>query len=139
MKRMRYLVKAHGDDQTATVVGIAKFMEGMKNHKKGVVVVPNLSSVNGGLFENALGKELAELFVKEREINIADGKTIYLCTRAALKDFGYADVYLLLWGGMAAIEAVEALTSWSVLIEVTWLEKDASYWQEKHKPKVIYP
>lgn len=138
MNRNRFLVKSFGDNIEGTEVGLTKLLQLLSDYTHAVIVVPVIGQVKDTMLVKVLGEQRSKKLIKNRTLQLEDGKTISLCAHSALKNFRHADIYLALWGTEQTIIDIESLPQWKAAIHVTWLPKDSEKWAASHSVKVIY-
>ena len=138
MNRERYLVKSFGDNIDGTKIGISKLIQLLGKYQSAVIVVPNIGQVKNTMLTTVLGEDLSKALIKNRIINIEEGKALSLCASTTLKKHKNSDAYLALWGTENMISDIENLTTCKAVVLVTWLAKDAEKWSELYSPTVIY-
>lgn len=141
MIRKRFLRVAEGDDQAALEAGVVVFLQEVLIEGEGVIVVPELRTVKysmlASFLKEKIGEKNADIFFRDRVIDLGEGKKIHLCSDRTLKNYRYADVYLALHSTKFTVEEIENLHSWKSLIWVTWSKDEHLEWEAKHKPKRI--
>ena len=138
MNKYRFLVKSFGDNIEGTKIGLAKLLQLLDNHNHAVIVVPLIGQIKGSMLVDVLGEELSKKLIKDRVLNLREGKTISLCGDSTLKNYNRADIYLALWGTEKMIMDIEKLSQWAAAILVTWLPKDSETWVQSYPVQVIY-
>lgn len=133
MTKMRFLRRAHGDDQAAVAAGLALFLRECETEGDGVIVVPTLQNVSATMLTGVLGPELSKKLYKDRSFTWG-ASTVSLCSDATLKNYSYAKVYLALWSSNHLVDEIEKLGSWRSLVWVTWLPDEANAWAERYNP-----
>lgn len=138
MNRNRFLVKSFGDNIEGTRVGLAKLLQLLNEYTHAVIVVPLIGQIKGSMLDKVLGEQLSKKLIKDRVIELENGKKISLCAHSALKNFRGADIYLALWGTEQTIMDIEDLPQWKAAIHVTWLPQDSEKWTASHPVTIIY-
>lgn len=138
MSRQRFLAKSLADDLAGTRAGLIHLLDLLKQPQRAVIVVPDLGSLKHSILEATVGDALATQLLKQRQIVFDEGSTIHLCSKATLKNFKYAEVYLSLWNDAGTIATIEAFELWKSLIMVTWNPDDSAQWEQAHPVTVLY-